>query len=148
MTEICKEEQTHVSQEEISLTLFPRGFHFITDLVSEVILSSGIQTGTAQVFVLHTSASLSINENTDPSVRLDFESYLNELVPENQAYYQHNYEGSDDMPAHLKASLLSTSIHFPISSGQPRLDTWQGVYLGKHRNDGGVRNLVITVNGA
>ena len=95
-----------IFQEEISLTPFPRGFHLITDQVSEVILSSGIQTGTAQVFVLHTSASLSINENTDPSVRLDFESHLNELVPENQAYYQHNYEGSDDMPAHIKASLL------------------------------------------
>jgi len=99
-------------QEEISLTPFPRGFHLITDMVSEVIQSSGIQTDTAQVFVLHTSASLSINENTDPSVRLDFESHLNELVPENQTYYQHNYEGSDGMPAHIKASLLGISVHF------------------------------------
>ncbi|OUT99715.1 MAG: secondary thiamine-phosphate synthase [Flammeovirgaceae bacterium TMED32] len=137
-----------IFQEEISLTPFPRGFHLITDLVSEVILSSGIQTGTAQVFVLHTSASLSINENSDPSVRLDFESHLNKLVPENQAYYRHNYEGSDDMPAHIKASLLGTSVHFPISSGLPRLGAWQGVYLGEHRNDGGVRKLIITVNGA
>ena len=92
--------------------------------------SSGIQTGTAQVFVLHTSSSLNINENTDPSVRLDFESHLNELVPENQTYYQHNYECSDDMPAHIKASLLGTAVHFPISSGRPRLGTWQSVYLG------------------
>ncbi len=137
-----------IFQEEISLTPFPRGFHLITDLVSEVILSSGIQTGTAQVFVLHTSASLSINENSDPSVRLDFESHLNKLVPENQAYYRHNYEGPDDMPAHIKASLLGTSVHFPISSGLPRLGAWQGVYLGEHRNDGGVRKLIITVNGA
>jgi len=136
-----------IFQEEISLTPFTRGFHLITDQISKVILSSGIQTGTAQVFVLHTSASLSINENTDPSVRLDFESHLNELVPENQAYYKHNYEGSDDMPAHIKASLLGASVHFPISSGRPRLGTWQGVYLGEHRNDGGVRKLVITVNG-
>ena len=138
-----------IFQEEISLTPFPRGFHLITDLVTEVIQLSGIQTGTTQVFILHTSASLSINENTDPSVRLDFESHLNELVPENQAYYQHNYEGSDDMlPAHIKASLLGTSVHFPVFSGRPRLGTWQGIYLGEHRNDGGVRKLVITVNGA
>tara|TARA_B110000305_G_C19346308_1_gene591876 strand:- start:693 stop:1109 length:417 start_codon:yes stop_codon:yes gene_type:complete len=137
-----------IFQKETSLTPFPRGFHLITDLVSEVIQSSGIQTGTAQVFLLHTSASLSINENTDPSVRLDFESHINELVPENQAYYQHNYEGSDDMPAHIKASLLGTSVHFPISFGRPRLGTWQGIYLGEHRNNAGIRKLVITVNGA
>ena len=103
-----------IFQEEISLTPFTRGFHLITDQISKVILSSGIQTGTAQVFVLHTSASLSINENTDPSVRLDFESHLNELVPENQAYFQHNYEGSDDMPAHIKASLLGAALSVDI----------------------------------
>ena len=136
-----------IFQKEISLAPLPRGFHIITNTISTVIQSSGIKTGSAQVFILHTSASLTINENTDPTVRLDFESLLNELVPENQTYYQHNYEGSDGMPAHIKASLLGTSVHFPISFGRPRLGTWQGIYLGEHRNDGGVRKLVITVNG-
>jgi secondary thiamine-phosphate synthase enzyme len=113
-------------------------------MVSDVIQSPGIQTDTAQVFVLHTSASLSINENTDPSVRLDFESHLNELVPENQTYYQHNYEVQ--MACRL-TSRPHYSVYLSISSGRPRLGSWQGVYLGEHRNDGGVRKLVITVNG-
>ena len=112
-----------------------------------VILSSGIITGTAHVFILHTSASLTINENTDPTVLLDFESYFNQSVPENQKYYLHNYEGSDDMPAHIKASLLGASVHFPISCGRPRLGTWQGIYLGEHRDDGGSRKIIVTING-
>jgi secondary thiamine-phosphate synthase enzyme len=136
-----------IFQKRISLTPYPRGFHVITDLISEVIQSSDIQTGTAQVFILHTSASLTINEKTESSVRLDFESHFNKFVPENQDYYQHSYEGPDDMPAHLKTSLLGASVHFPISFGQPCLGTWQGIYLGEHRNNGGARQLIITVNG-
>lgn len=136
-----------IFQKEISITPLSRGFHIITDAITEVILSSGIMTGTAQVFILHTSASLTINENTDPTVLLDFESYFNQSVPERKDYYLHNYEGTDDMPAHIKASLLGTSVHFPISFGRPRLGTWQGIYLGEHRNDGGSRKIIVTLNG-
>ena len=136
-----------IFQKEISLAPLPRGFHIITNTISTVIQSSGIKTGSAQVFILHTSASLTINENTDPTVRLDFESHFNQFVPENQAYYQHNYEGPDDMPAHIKASLMGASVNFPISFGLPNLGTWLGIYLCEHRNGGGARKVVITVHG-
>lgn len=136
-----------IFQKEISLSPFSKGFHIITDIISEIIQSSGIETGTAQIFILHTSASLTINENTDPTVLLDLESHFNKFVPENQPYYQHNYEGPDDIPAHIKSSLLGTSVHFPITYGRPNLGTWQGIYLGEHRNDGGSRKLIITING-
>ena len=136
-----------IFQEEISLTPFPRGFHLITDLVSEVILSSGIQTGTAQVFVLHTSASLSINENSDPSVRLDFESHLNKLVPENQAYYRHNYEGPDDMPAHIKSTLTQSNTTLSIINSELVLGIWQDVYLFEHRVNPKIRKILVHIVG-
>lgn len=100
-----------------------------------------------QVFIQHTSASLTINENADPTVRVDFESHFNEMVPEDQAYYQHTMEGSDDMPAHIKASLLGASVMIPISNGRLNLGTWQGIYLCEHRNHGGRRNLVLSAWG-
>ena len=118
----------------------------MTDIISEIIQSSGIETGTAQIFILHTSASLTINENTDPTVLLDLESHFNKFVPENQPYYQHNYEGPDDMPAHIKSSLLGTCVHFPITYLCPNFGTWQVIYIGEHRNDGGLRKLFITRN--
>ena len=99
------------------------------------------------LFIHHTSASLTINENADLTVRQDFESHFNHLVPENQPYYRHNYEGGDDMPAHLKASLLGSSVQFPITNGRFNLGTWQGIYLCEHRNSGGNRLLTLTLSG-
>jgi secondary thiamine-phosphate synthase enzyme len=114
------------------------------DAIPEI---SKIEVGQLQVFIKHTSASLTINENADPTVRKDFESHFNKMVPENMPYYIHNYEGSDDMPAHLKASLLSSSIHIPISNGRLNMGTWQGIYLCEHRNYGGNRKIVLTAYG-
>ena len=99
------------------------------------------------MFIKHTSASLTINENADPSVRTDFESHINKMIPENMSYYVHTYEGSDDMPAHIKASILGTSIQIPITNGCLNLGTWQGIYLGEHRDYGGARKLVLTAFG-
>jgi len=135
-------------QKEISLPHFNRGFHLVTNLILAGIPEiSKITVGQLQVFIKHTSASLTINENADPTVRKDFESHFNKMVPENMPYYIHNYEGSDDMPAHLKASLLSCSIQVPISNGRLNLGTWQGIYLCEHRNYGGNRKLVLTAYG-
>lgn len=135
-------------QKEIRLRPYPRGFHLITDEVLKAIPElKEIQTGQLQVFIKHTSASLTINENADYTVRTDFESHFNKMVPENAPYYQHTYEGSDDMPAHIKASLLGTSVQIPITNGRLNLGTWQGVYLCEHRNHGGGRKLVITTFG-
>jgi len=135
-------------QKEITISSKPRGFHSITD---EVVLQfpklGELQNGICQIFIKHTSASLTINEDADPTVRLDFESHFNELVPENQPYYQHTFEGSDDMPAHLKSSLLGSSVQIPITNGKLNLGTWQGIYLCEHRNHAGSRNLVLTVWG-
>lgn len=100
-----------------------------------------------QVFIQHTSASLTINENADPTVRMDFESHFNKYVPENASYYKHDYEGSDDMPAHIKASLLGASVMIPITNGRLNLGTWQGIYLCEHRNDGGGRKLILSAWG-
>lgn len=99
------------------------------------------------IFILHTSASLTINENADPTVREDFESYFNCAIPEGKPYYQHQDEGSDDLPAHLKSSLLGSSLNIPISDGQLTLGTWQGIYLCEHRNLGGSRSIVVTLHG-
>lgn len=135
-------------QTEIKLRSFSRGFHVITSEVLNTIPEiSQIKVGQLQVFIKHTSASLTINENADPSVRLDFESHINKMVPENQAYYKHNYEGSDDMPAHIKASLLGTSVEIPITNGQLNLGIWQGIYLCEHRNNASGRHLVLTAFG-
>ncbi|MBT9190289.1 MULTISPECIES: secondary thiamine-phosphate synthase enzyme YjbQ [Zobellia] len=135
-------------QKEIKLKAYNRGFH----LVTEAILSSfpelnTIKKGMFQVFIKHTSASLTINENADPTVRLDFESHMNKMVPENAPYYIHTYEGPDDMPAHIKSSLMGASVQIPITGGRLNLGIWQGIYLCEHRNYASGRNLVITAFG-
>ena len=136
-------------QKEISLPQFHRGFHLVTNLILDSIPElNKIELGQLQVFIKHTSASLTINENADPTVRKDFESHFNKMVPENMPYYIHNYEGSDDMPAHIKASLLSSSLQIPISNGRLNMGTWQGIYLCEHRNYGGNRKIVITAYGS
>ncbi len=135
-------------QKEIRLQVLSRGFHLITSEVLKTIPEiETIKIGQLQVFIKHTSASLTINENADPTVRLDFESHINEIVPENQSYYTHTYEGADDMPAHIKASLMGTSIQIPISNGKLNLGIWQGIYLCEHRDRASGRNLVLTAFG-
>lgn len=134
-----------VKQIEMTLNPYPRGFHLITDVLLRAIDISQIKAGLLHVFIQHTSASLTINENADPTVRLDFESHFNQFIPENATYYKHDYEGSDDMPAHLKSSTLGSSVAIPITNGSLNLGTWQGIYLGEHRNHGGSRSLVLTV---
>ena len=135
-------------QKEIQLKPYSRGFHLITDEVVYVMPElKEINTGQLQIFIKHTSASLTINENADYTVRTDFESHFNKMIPENASYYQHTYEGADDMPAHIKASLLGASVQIPITNGRLNLGTWQGVYLCEHRNHGGSRKLVITAFG-
>ena len=103
--------------------------------------------GIAHIFIKHTSASLTINEDADPTVRIDFESHMNKMVPENAPYYNHTIEGPDDMPAHLKSSILGSSLTIPVTKGQLNLGTWQGIYLCEHRNHGGKRKILITING-
>ncbi|MGH2563797.1 MAG: secondary thiamine-phosphate synthase enzyme YjbQ, partial [Ginsengibacter sp.] len=125
-----------------------RGFHLITnEIVSSLKGLHEIKTGLCQVFIQHTSASLCINEDADPTVRRDFETYFNKVVPENDPDYIHNMEGSDDMPAHLKAAILGSSILIPVTNGKLMLGIWQGIYLCEHRNYGGQRNLVVTAWG-
>jgi secondary thiamine-phosphate synthase enzyme len=135
-------------QKEIQLYPFSRGFHLITEeIISKFPEIATISVGQLQVFIKHTSASLTINENADNSVRTDFENYFNHLVPENTDYFTHTLEGSDDMPAHIKASVLSSSVLIPITNGKLNLGTWQGIYLCEHRNRGGARKLVLTAFG-
>lgn len=137
-----------VFQQSIQLKAKSRGFHLITGEVQHALPSmSEIKAGVCQVFIQHTSASLTINENADPTVRMDFEMYFNKSVPENDPDYRHDYEGSDDMPAHLKASLLGSSVMIPIRNGRLALGTWQGIYLCEHRDYGGPRSIVITAWG-
>lgn len=125
-----------------------RGFHLITGEVLHALPRiSEVKTGLCQVFIQHTSASLTINENADPTVRKDFEMFFNKAVPENDPGYQHDYEGADDMPAHLKASLLGSSVTIPITNGSLALGIWQGIYLCEHRIHGGARTIVVTVWG-
>jgi secondary thiamine-phosphate synthase enzyme len=136
-------------QKEISLDPRPRGFYLITDEVLNAVSEiQNIVIGTMQVFIKHTSASLTINEDADPTVRADFESHFNQMVPENAPHYQHTFEGPDDMPAHLKSSILGSSVNIPITNGKLNLGTWQGIYLCEHRNHGGSRLLVVTIQGA
>ena len=138
-----------IQQKEITLPQFPRGFHLITHYVAEALPEiARVETGILQVFIKHTSASLTINENADPTVRVDFESHINQMVPENAPYYRHTLEGPDDMPAHIKASLLGSSITVPLSRGHMNLGTWQGIYLCEHRDYGGRRSLVLTLMGS
>jgi secondary thiamine-phosphate synthase enzyme len=134
-----------IFQKALTLRPYPRGFHLITSEVLRAIPElKEIQAGICQVFIQHTSASLTINENADPTVRTDFRMYFDKMVPENDPEYQHDDEGDDDMPAHLKSALLDTSITFPVSNGRPALGIWQGIYLCEHRNHGGHRHFVIT----
>ncbi|WP_339898906.1 secondary thiamine-phosphate synthase enzyme YjbQ [uncultured Gilvimarinus sp.] len=135
-------------QTEFNLTPRGRGFHLITDEVERQLPDiSQLQCGLLHLFIQHTSASLSINENADPTVQIDLESHFNEFVPERAPYYRHDYEGDDDMPAHIKSSILGASVSVPISAGRLNLGTWQGIYLCEHRNRGGARKLVATVQG-
>jgi len=135
-------------QKEFQLKPRSRGFHLITDeILQQVTEIQQIRMGLINIFIKHTSASLSINENADPSVRKDFENHFNYMVPEDQPYYIHLDEGSDDMPAHIKSSLLGSSLSIPISNGQLNMGIWQGIYLGEHRNHGGSRSIVVTLQG-
>ena len=136
-------------QKTLVIRARQRGFHLITDeLLAQLPELSGIEIGLAHLLLRHTSASLSINENADPSVRTDLEAHLNMLVPQSQPYYRHTLEGADDMPAHIKAALLGVELTVPISRGHLQLGTWQGIYLGEHRDDGGERSVIVTLNGA
>jgi secondary thiamine-phosphate synthase enzyme len=135
-------------QKELKLPSYRRGFHLITDTILEAIPElAQMKMGMLNVFIKHTSASLTINENADPTVRLDFESHMNKMVPENAPYYVHNYEGPDDMPAHIKASLMGASVQVPITNGRLNMGIWQGIYLCEHRNHASGRKLVITAFG-
>ncbi len=137
-----------VIQKEFSLKPRARGFHIITeDILQHVPEISGISQGLANVFIKHTSASLSINENADPSVRRDMETHFNLMVPEDADHYEHTFEGPDDMTSHIKASILGSSLIIPVTNGKLNLGTWQGIYLCEHRNHGGSRKIVITING-
>ncbi|CAM1349129.1 secondary thiamine-phosphate synthase enzyme YjbQ [Tenacibaculum halocynthiae] len=137
-----------IYQREIQLNEYRRGYHLITDiLVREMPEIGDIITGQFQVFLKHTSASLTINENADPTVRLDFETHINKMIPERMSYYKHNYEGDDDMPAHIKSSILGCQVLIPVTNGKLNMGIWQGIYLGEHRNCGGKRKLVLTLIG-
>ena len=137
-----------IYQQTLSLRERRRGFHIITDEIEHALPEiSELKVGICQVFIQHTSASLTINENADPTVRVDFEMFFNKTVKENDPDYEHDYEGSDDMPAHLKAAILGSSVTIPIRNGRLALGTWQGVYLCEHRNYGGQRKLVVTAWG-
>lgn len=131
-------------QTEISLPAFPRGFHLIDDFIQEGL--PRLETGLLHIFIKHTSAGLTINENADPTVRLDFESSFNHLVKENESFYRHVFEGPDDMPAHIKSTLVGSSVQIPITSGRLNLGTWQGIYLCEFRDQGGPRMLILTIS--
>ncbi len=135
-------------QKEIQLKARTRGFHLITrEVLAGLPELAEVNIGLLHVYIQHTSASLTVNENADPTVRQDFESYFSRAVPEDEPYYLHNDEGSDDMPAHLKASLLGSSVTVPIKSGALNMGIWQGIYMCEHRNYGGARSLILTLNG-
>lgn len=137
-----------IFQKEVQLRSYPRGFHLITETIRNQIPEiREIKQGILQVFIKHTSASLCLNENADPTVRQDFESHFNVMVPEDAPYYIHTYEGPDDMPAHIKSALLGAQLQIPITNGRLNLGTWQGIYLCEHRNSAGGRKLVLTAQG-
>ena len=133
-----------IEQYQIKAPPHPRGFHLITDLVLEQI-GELPENGVLHLHIKHTSAGLTINENADPSVRVDMNEAFNHMVKENESYYTHTFEGSDDMPAHIKTSLVGNSISLPITNGQLNLGTWQGIYLCEFRDHGGSRKLVATL---
>ena len=135
-------------QQEIILTARPRGFHLVTEEILQQ--TPGLKTfriGLAHLFIQHTSASLAINENADPSVRVDMEAYFSQVAPENEPYFTHTLEGEDDTPAHLKTVLIGCNLTIPVAQGRLLLGTWQGVYLCEHRNRAGRRRLIITITG-
>ncbi len=135
-------------QTLISLRARPRGFHLVTDeLLANLPELRRFRVGLLHLWLQHTSASLTVNENADPSVRRDFERFFNRLVPQGEGGYEHDYEGPDDLPAHFKSSLLGCQLMLPIQEGRLALGTWQGIYLGEHRDHGGVRRVVATLNG-
>lgn len=136
-----------VEQYSVTLPPFPRGFHLITDRIAPLLAKSGITQGLMHLFLQHTSASLSLNENADPTVREDAERFVDDLIPESYPRFLHTYEGSDDMPAHLKSMLIGTSLTIPVAHGELLLGTWQGIYLGEHRNHAPNRKLIITIQG-
>ncbi len=133
-----------VFQKEIILKPFPRGFHIITNDIVNILPRI---TGIVHVFIKHTSASLTINENADPTVREDFETHFNKMVSEDETYFKHTIEGPDDMTSHIKSSLLGSSVSFPIKNGEPQLGTWQGIFLCEHRNHAKSRKIIVTVYG-
>jgi secondary thiamine-phosphate synthase enzyme len=134
-------------QREIRLDARPRGFHLITrEVVSALPELGDVEAGLLHLFIRHTSASLTLNENASPDVRDDFESYFNASVPEDARYWTHTIEGPDDMPAHIKASVLGPSLSLPVSGGRLALGTWQGIYLCEHRDRGGSRSLLATLH--
>ena len=133
-----------VFQKEIILNPYPRGFHIVTNEIVDILPK---MTGIAHIFIKHTSASLTINENADPTVREDFETHFNKMVSEDETHFKHTIEGPDDMTSHIKSSLLGSSVSFPIKDGKPLLGTWQGVFLCEHRNHAKSRKLVVTVYG-
>ncbi|WP_301388776.1 secondary thiamine-phosphate synthase enzyme YjbQ [Thalassolituus sp. UBA2590] len=136
------------TQKTIQLKARARGFHLITREIEQALHElANVSVGLLHVFIQHTSASLTINENADPTVRVDFEEVFSRLVPENQPYYKHNDEGPDDLPAHIKSSLLGPSLTIPVTNGRLALGTWQGIYLCEHRDYGGSRRLVLTLQG-
>ena len=140
---------TNWKQQTLTLRAKRRGFHLVTDEVLRKIesLLAEYEIGMLNLFIQHTSASLTINENCDPTVRTDMEAHFNKMVPENAPYYKHTYEGPDDMPAHLKTVLVGPSLSIPIQQGSLALGTWQGIYLGEHRDHGGERRIVATLSG-
>jgi len=133
-------------QKQIKLSPKPRGFHLVTDeILSNMSEIRDVKTGIAHIFIQHTSAGLTINENADPSVRRDFESHFNRMVPEDTSLFEHTLEGPDDMTSHIKSSILGHSVTVPVTNGRFNLGTWQGIYLCEHRNRGGARRLIVTV---
>ena len=133
-----------IFQKEITLKPFPRGFHLISNVIFDELPNI---SGIVNVFIKHTSASLTINENADPAVRIDFENHFNKLVNENDNHYTHTLEGKDDMTSHIKSSILGSSVNFPIKNGIPQIGIWQGVYLCEHRNQASSRQIIITIVG-
>jgi len=135
-------------QKEIVLGQKSRGFHLVThEIINQIPEIADVKIGVANIFIKHTSASLTINENVSSDVLRDMEKHFNKFVPENAPYYEHIYEGDDDMPAHIKSSIIGSSLSIPITNGKLNLGTWQGIYLGEHRNHGGARKIVVTIIG-
>ena len=142
------EQQTIWTQKTIRLKARSRGFHLVTrEVLNELSELRTLRVGMLNVFIQHTSASISIGENADSTVRDDLESHFNRYVPEDAPYYKHDYEGSDDMPAHIKNCIIGSSLTIPVTDGALNLGTWQGIYLCEHRNHGGSRTLILTLNG-